>query len=146
MLQSTAFILYWVFKRVFYCLSLPFIVALWTVLTPALAQRCGCRSLPAASPTAFVLPWVTAPPLQVIPLHPAPRMSPSIGAAAARRWQRAIPAPDYLPDLKGMFSSKHCWLLHRVNVKYKMHNALCFGSFDLSQAFVWGFVGWFGFL
>lgn len=31
-LQSAAFLLYWVFTRVFYCLSLPFIVALRSVL------------------------------------------------------------------------------------------------------------------
>lgn len=68
-------------------------------------------------------------------LSGVPRLSPFTGTAGACRWESVISAPECLRDLNGMVFSKYRWLFHRVNVKYKMHNALCFRSFDTSQAF-----------
>lgn len=65
-LQSTAFLLYWVFTRVFYCLSLPFIVALRSVLA------------------AHASSWAVSPGAREHPIHTALPASPYI--AAAKCW------------------------------------------------------------
>lgn len=62
-LQSTAFLLYWVFTRVFYCLSLPFIVALCSVLA------------------AHASSWAVSPGAREHPIHTALPASPYIAGS-----------------------------------------------------------------